>query len=311
MEIQQNAPLKGKTTMRIGGDAGWYVEVKTKKEVEAAAAFAIQKSIPLLVLGGGSNTIFEDGTINALVVRINAVSVTHNAEVQQYSNATIVVESGKNLPELIFELAEIGLDLSPLTGILGTVGGAIFGNAGQGPKGIWIDAYIESVTALVNGAWRTLTKEECHFRYRESWFKEQSSIFNLQSSISPIIWSATLNIPRGDSTEIKAEIERLLKKRIETQPHVKTAGSCFKALGETPAWKLIDEAGLRGKTIGGVCLSEKHCNFLINNGSATYRDTVDIVEAAKEVVESKAENPHARLEVEMRFIQSDGSVKEW
>lgn len=288
MELQENVSLKGKTTMRIGGSARYYAEITAKEDVEQAAAFAREKNIPLIVLGGGSNTIFADGTIDALVVRIAGTKTTINGDL-------VTVESGKNLPSLINELAKEGLDLSPLTGILGTVGGAVFGNAGQGPKGIWIDTFVESVTYFDAGAWKTASKEECEFRYRESWFKDQWP--------KPlIIWKTVLRVPKKPSAEIQAEVERLLKRRIETQPHVKTAGSCFKAVGETPAWQLIDAVGLRGTREGGVVISEKHANFLINEKDGTFSDAVKIVEKTKAAVKEP-------LHVEMRFIQTDGTLR--
>ncbi len=301
MDIQENVSLKGKTTMRIGGTAKYYGELETKDDVAKAVALAKEHSVPLILLGGGSNTIFADGEINALVARITADTVTIQKanEASEANAATVTIQSGKNLPQLINELAQQGLDLSPLTGILGTVGGAIFGNAGQGPKGIWIDEYIESVEVYTDGQWKILSKQDCNFHYRESLFKSQPLTPNPQP---PIIWSTTLRVPKKDPAEIKAEIERLLQKRIDTQPHVKTAGSCFKAVGDRPAWQLIDAAGLRDTTIGGVHISEKHANFLINDGNATFGDAVDVVQTIKEGI------PDA-LDVEMRFVNEDGSLE--
>lgn len=288
MDIQENVSLRGKTTMRIGGNAAFYAELKTKDDVGEAVLFAKEKNIPLIVLGGGSNTIFADGTINALVVRIAASKVTKN-------NNTVTVESAKNLPMLINELAKDGLDLSPLTGILGTVGGAAYGNAGQGPKGIWIDEYVLSVEVFVEGKWKTMTKEECDYRYRESWFKDSANL-------TPIIWSVTLRLPEKNSEEITTEIQNLLQQRLDTQPHIKTAGSCFKAVGGKPAWQLIDKARLRDTSSGGVHISEKHANFLINDGEASFKD-------ATKVVRTIEENIPEGLEVEMQFVKEDGTLE--
>src|SRR3989344_5715467 len=119
------------TTMKIGGSARYYAELKTKSDVEEAYKFAKEKNVPLILLGAGSNTIFADGTVEALIAKVAAEAVT-------IENTTITVEAGKYLAVLINELAEKDLDLSPLTGIPGTIGGAIFGNAGQGFGGMWI-----------------------------------------------------------------------------------------------------------------------------------------------------------------------------
>src|SRR3989338_4321745 len=224
MRIQEDVPLRSKTTMKIGGSARYYAELKTKSDVEEAYKFAKEKNVPLILLGAGSNTIFADGTVEALIAKVAAEAVT-------IENTTITVEAGKYLAVLINELAEKDLDLSPLTGIPGTIGGAIFGNAGQGVGGTWIGAVVESVEAFIGGEWQTFSKDGLHFDYRFSAFKEMGAT---------IIWSVTLEVPSRPAEEIKADIERLLQKRIETQPHVKTAGSCFLSLSkETPAWKVI------------------------------------------------------------------------
>lgn len=299
MTVQEHVALQGKTTMRIGGTARYFAEITSKEDVETAVQFAKEHSVPLIPLGGGSNTIFADGVINALIIRITASDTT-------ISDAHVTVQSGKNLPMLINELAKEGLDLSPLTGILGTIGGAVFGNAGQGPNGIWIDTYIESVEAFINGQWKTMSKEECKFSYRNSWFKHEQT--NKRTNLprrqageqTSIIWSVTLTIPQKPSNEIQNEINRLLAKRVETQPHRKTAGSCFKAVGTVPAWQLIDAAGLRKTKSGGISISEKHANFLINEGGGTFADAMHVIETIENGI------PEG-LEVEMRCIQEDGT----
>jgi UDP-N-acetylmuramate dehydrogenase len=285
MDLLEFVPLRPKTTMRIGGVARYFAELTMKEDLEEAVKIAEEKKLPMIPLGSGSNTIFSD-PINALIVQIK------HADMKIDGNA-VTVGAGKNLPMLINELAVKGYDLSGLTGIPGTVGGAIFGNAGQGPKGVWIDIFVESVT-IYDGEWRTLTQGECGFGYRESTFKHYAT--------PVLIWEVILKVPTGSSEKIKQQIEMLLKKRIETQPHMKTAGSCFKAVGSTPAWQLLDAAGLRGFSVGGIEISLKHANFLQNKGEGTYDDAVAVVEAAKKAVPDV-------LEVEMRFVEEDGGVR--
>jgi UDP-N-acetylmuramate dehydrogenase len=285
MKIQDFVPLGPKTTMKIGGKARWYAELKTKTDVEEAWAFAKEKNVPFVVLGGGANTVFADGTIDALIAKVAA-------DQNRIEGNTVTAEAGCILATLINACAEKNLDLSALTGIPGTVGGAIVGNAGQGPKGIWLNSFVVSVTAFVNGEWKILSKDACDFRYRESAFKMMKNV---------VVWETILHVPSRPSVEIKSEIELLLKKRFETQPHRLTAGSCFKAVDGTPAWQLIEAAGLRGFAVGGVKFSEKHANFLINENKGTFADLVALVKAAKEKV--------PRLNgIEMRLIGEDGSV---
>jgi len=272
--------------MRIGGTAQFFAEPTTREELEECTAFAREKGVPVLPLGGGSNTIFSDGEIRAFVLRIKASNTSAQGN-------TVTVGAGKHLAVLLNDLAKEGLNLSPLTGIPGSVGGAIVGNAGQGPQGVWIDTFTESVTIFADGEWKIMTKEECDFSYRESVFKHMFP--------SPIIWEVRLTVPSGNPEDITNEIERLLQKRIETQPHTKTAGSCFKAVGGTPAWQLIDAVGMRGAKIGGVSVSEKHANFLINEGNATFADTVALIEKTKQAIPNT-------LEVEMRLVQEDGTL---
>jgi UDP-N-acetylmuramate dehydrogenase len=290
MELRENEKVGSKTTMRVGGTSRYFAELKTTQDVEEAVRFATEKGMPLIPLGGGSNTVFCDDTLNALVVRIKADDMTVDGR-------AVTVKAGKILASLINELGEKGLDLSALTGIPGTVGGALFGNAGQGPKGVWLDSFVESVTAYIDGEWKTLSKEDCAFRYRESGFKDRAH----GAANPPIIWEATLNVPAGEPAAVKGNVEALLKKRFETQPHLRTAGSCFKAVGGTPAWQLIDAAGLRGLTIGGAQVAEKHANFLLNVGNATYADLKAVVGKVKTSISEP-------LSVEMRFIEPDGTL---
>lgn len=293
MELQELASVGGKTTMRIGGKARLFATMQTRGDVEEAVRIASEKHLPLILLGSGSNTVFNDGVTEALVARIGNTGV-------KVEGNTVTVGAGANLAMLVNDLAKQGLDLSPLTGIPGTVGGAIFGNAGQGPKGTWMDSYVVSVTAFMSDGWKTFSKEECGFGYRESAFKHWTKQMD-KWLIMPIIWEVVLKVPTNDPATIQAEVQRLLQVRIDTQPHIKTAGSCFKAVGGTPAWKLIDAAGLRGTQIGGVEIAEKHANFLLNKGEATYADAKAIVEKVKSTITEP-------LDVEMRFIEPDGSL---
>jgi UDP-N-acetylmuramate dehydrogenase len=288
MEILEHIPVGSKTTMRIGGTWRFYGDVKTQEDAEFAYRFAIQHSIPLIVLGGGSNTIFANEETEALVVRIKA------DDADWHEGGRVTARAGKILAVLVNEAAEKGFDLSALTGIPGTLGGAVFGNAGQGHGGIWLDRFVRKVTVFKAGEWHEYTPEECRFAYRESAFKHLAE--------PVIIWEAALEIPPGDPASIKAEIERLIKKRIETQPHLKTAGSCFKSLPDgTPVWKLIEAAGLRGLTVGGIQVSEKHANFLLNIGNGTFDDALEITKRIKEKVPQIAG-------VEMRFYDKNGQI---
>lgn len=287
MEIQPLVSVGNKTTMKIGGQARAYGEIATKEDVEQAVAYATEHNLPLIMLGGGSNTVFADGVVEALVCRIK------NSDTTVEGN-TVTANAGVTLGSLINELAEKDLDLSALTGIPGTIGGAVIGNAGQGFGGTWIDTYIRSVTVFMEGRWQTLSPIACRFRYRESGFKE------IEGPL--VVWEATLEVPSRPGAEVKATVEQLLQKRIETQPHLKTAGSVFKSMPDgTPTWKLIDAAGLRGTKIGDLEISTKHCNFFTNAGKATFDDVLKMTALIREKV--------PRIEgIEMRLYGNDGKI---
>jgi UDP-N-acetylmuramate dehydrogenase len=287
MDIREHEPLGPKTTMRIGGTARFYGEVQTEEDVEFAYHFAAQHSMPLIVLGGGSNTVFANEEINAVVIRIK------NDDTRWDGNR-VTVHTGKFLATLVIEAAQKGLDLSSLTGIPGSVGGALFGNAGQGHGGIWLNTFVREVRSFSDGQWHASTPDQCGFSYRESGFKHRGS--------PVILWEATLELPSGEPAAIQAEIERLLKRRIETQPHLKTAGSCFKSLPDgTPAWKLIEAAGLRGLTVGGIQVAEKHANFLLNIGGGTFENILEITQKIRETVPQIAA-------IEMRLYSKNGAI---
>jgi len=140
-----------------------------------------------------------------------------------------------------------------------------------------------------------MKRDQCAFGYRDSIFKKMPGA---------IIWEAVFTPPKKDPAEIEAEIKKLLQHRKDAQFFGRTAGSCFKGLTDgTPAWKLIDAAGLRGFKSGGIQISEKHANFLFNfENKGTYADAVSVVET----VQSKV----PQLEgVEMRFVEADGTVR--
>ncbi|MDD5041131.1 MAG: FAD-binding protein [Candidatus Peribacteraceae bacterium] len=285
MQIQELVPLGPRTTMRIGGNARYYADLQTQHDAEEAWQFAQSKGIPMIALGAGSNTIFADGSIEALVVHVTAAAI-------DVSGNTVRADAGASLATVVTTLARRGLDLSVLTGIPGTVGGAIFGNAGQGPQGMWIDHFVQTVVVFIEGEWKTLSRAECAFGYRESIFKTWKN---------PLLWKVTLSVPSRAAGDIERDINAFLKKRSVSQPLTRTAGSCFKALPDgTPAWKVIEAANLKGSTAGDLQVSPKHANFLINTGNGTFAD-------ARTLVDTIRERTQTPLELEMRFIGESGS----
>ncbi len=285
MAIQKLVNIGAKTSMKIGGLARYFAEISTKENVEEAQRFAKEKNVPLIVLGAGCNTVFADGTIDALVIQVKASEIF-------FMDDQVTASSGIALASLITACADHDLDLSALTGIPGTLGGAIVGNAGQGPQGTWINSFVVSVSAFVDGAWKYFEPEECDFGYRESVFKTLPQA---------IVWTVTLRLPSKPKAKILNDIQELMKKRVASQPHRSTAGSCFKAVEGTPAWKLIDAAGLRGLAVGGIQISEKHANFLINADHGTFSDLLSLIKTVRNKVP-------ALDGIEMRLYGEDGRI---
>ena len=280
MLIQNLIPLGSKTTMRIGGKARYYADILTRKDVEEAWRFASAATtpgsslpsaslpgIPLIVLGGGSNTVFADGVVNALVVRLKNDGMTVDGNI-------INVGAGKILASLINDLAKHSLDLSTLTGIPGTIGGAVIMNAGC--HGATISDVVEEVCTLMpNGEMRTRHSAECAFGVRHSVFQHESEL----------ILSARLALAPGAVRTIRERMQRHITERRARQPlQYANCGSVFRNPPKDVAWKLIAEAGLRGLWCGGAQVSEKHTNFIVNRNGATAADIVALVDIVQREV---------------------------
>ncbi|PIP28092.1 MAG: UDP-N-acetylenolpyruvoylglucosamine reductase [Candidatus Moranbacteria bacterium CG23_combo_of_CG06-09_8_20_14_all_35_22] len=292
LKIQKNISLAPLTTFKIGGLAKHFVEVSSENEILEALDFAKENNLEIFVLGGGSNILVSDDGFNGLVIRmLNTSCIIHNTSIE--------CGSGVLLSQIVKESAKNGLSgLEWASGIPGTVGGAIRGNAGI-PLGCMADniecvKILESQKSKVksqnyNLKIKTLKKEECKFGYRSSIFKENKDF---------IIISAVLKLEKGDQEEISKKIKELIENRLKVvhpNPKEPSSGSFFKnpkvdnlelianfekdtgqkAIdGKIPAGWLIDEVGLRGKKIGGAQVSEKHANFVVNIGNAKAQDIV-------------------------------------
>ena len=283
INIQKNIPLAPLTTFKIGGPAKHFVEVSSEDEILEALNYAKENNLEIFVLGGGSNILVSDDGFDGLVIRMLNTSYTIH-------DTSIECGSGVALSQIVKESARHGLSgMEWASGIPGTVGGAIRGNAGI-PLGCMADN-IESVKVLEikNREYKTLKNSECGFSYRNSIFKENKDL---------IIISAILKLENGDQDEISKKTKELIENRLKVvhpNPKEPSSGSFFKnpkvdnpelianfekdtgqkAIdGKIPAGWLIDEVGLRGKKIGGAQVSEKHANFVVNIGNAKAQDIV-------------------------------------
>jgi UDP-N-acetylmuramate dehydrogenase len=275
VEIQTQIDLAPLSWMKVGGPADYYAEVKTAEELKEAFAFANEKDLPLLYIGQGSNMVIPDEGIRGLVIRLmnDAVSID-----QEYSkdHALVETEAGKILSRLIRDCRQSSLNgLDNFVGIPGTVGAAVRGNIGI-PEEEFGDI-IKEVTIFDGKEFKTLPAEECDFRYRGSLVKDEYWL----------VWSVQLLVRKGDPPHK----DEWLLQRVAKQPKGHSCGSFFKNPDpnkELYAGKLVDECGLKGKKIGGAFVSEKHGNFLMNDGTGTAAEILQLArEVRKKVKEEK------------------------
>lgn len=284
--FQYNIPLKKYNTFKVGGPADYFCEVKEKQELKRAIDFSNSKQLPCFILGGGSNLLINDNGFKGLVIKLN------NSDCK-VKDDRIFAQAGVSLTELVELSAVKGLSgLEWAAGIPGTLGGAIRGNAGA--FGSCMSDFLEIVeVADENFSFHSLHKKDCRFSYRDSLFKHNSQI----------IFSAILNLKKSDEDLIRQKIEQNLNHRKERQPlNYPSAGSFFKNFPEKPAGQIIEEAGLKGKQIGGAMVSEKHGNFIINFNGATASNIKELAELIKSEVKEKT---GYQLEEEIRYLGFD------
>jgi len=317
MNLQEHIPLSNYSTFRIGGNAQYFIKVKTKQELKEATEFAKEKNIPILLLGGGSNIIFPDTELKKVVIKIeNTERETGNWKLETRdknlnSHEFFTVGAGLSNIELYRYAKNLGYDFSPLYTVPGTIGGALSGNAGV-PDGEIKDFLVEAEVFHISpfnklipdsdrgeglgdfGEFQTKPADFFKLSYRHSIFHEKPE---LREKI--IIWNITLKLPKEDPKIIEKKAKDFLAIRKKRQPWGKTGGSFFKNPTEGAAGYFLEQAGLKGKKIGGAFFSEKHANFLMNDGTATQKDVLELRDFAQKIVKEKF---GVKLETEVRII---------
>jgi UDP-N-acetylmuramate dehydrogenase len=293
----ENVPLSAMSSFGIGGPADLFFEARTEDELTAAVALAVEEKYPFYVIGGGNNLLFDDAGYRGIVIR-------NRLEGLERGEGRLTVLSGTGLPCVLREALDASLaGLEFLAGIPGTLGGAIYGNAGA--YGWNISDVLETATVLRrHGRRETLAKEALGFGYRDSALKTAAG--------AGIVLSAVLLCSPGDSRGSEAKIREILEKRRTKHPPLGTAcaGSYFKnscsATGmRIAAGQLLEQAGARGLAVGDAAVYDKHCNFIINKGNASSKDVLALAEELKERV-SKAFG--VRLEEEVIYLRADASM---
>ena len=272
-------PLSDLTWLRVGGPADWLFQPADAEDLSAFLK-ALPMDVPIFPMGVGSNLIVRDGGIRGVVIRLgrgfNGIEV---------DGETVIAGTAALDAHVARKAADAGLDLTFLRTIPGAIGGAVRMNAGC--YGSYVADHLIDVKALTRqGEFVTLSPEDLHLAYRSSQIPE-----------GMVLLSARFHAEKAEPEALIARMEAQLQKRDETQPvKDRSAGSTFRnpagfsSTGraddthELKAWKLIDDAGLRGARIGGAQMSEKHSNFMINAGGATAADLENLGELVRKRV---------------------------
>lgn len=284
IEIKQDEPLMHYTYTHTGGPADWLAFPKNVEEVQTLVAYANDHQLPLTVLGNASNLIVRDGGIEGLTLiltRMNKISVTGNRVTAQAGAAYIETTIAARDHSLT------GLEFA--AGIPGSIGGAIFMNAGA--YGGETKEVVESATVLLpDGTVKRLTNEELDFGYRHSSVQDNHGV----------VLDATFSLQPGDHDEIAAKMDELNARRAAKQPlDLPSCGSVFKRPTGYFAGKLIHDAGLQGYTAGGAQVSTKHAGFIVNIDHGTASDYVAVIHHVQQTVKEKF---GVSLQTEVRII---------
>ena len=267
-EVIENASLENYNAYGIKTTTQYLVKPDSLGHLKSLISYLKENNISYCILGGGSNVIFPDNIFNGVIISLESLN---NIKI---NDNIIEVEAGINLGIFVNTCINNSLGgLEYLALIPGTLGGALYGNAGVGTSSIY--DYLETITILKDDEFITLEKKDIHYSYRHTEFKNSNVI----------IVSATFKLYKDDILKLKEIVKENRIKRINSQPlEYKNAGSVFKNPEGDYAGRLIESLGLKGYTIGGAQISEKHANFIINIGSATGKDIRNLIKYIKEKV---------------------------
>lgn len=283
--VRLHEPMKKHTTFGIGGPADYYLCPHSTEELQKILQICRENKLEFFILGNGSNLLVSDKGYRGVVIQL----WKNFSDIETEDN-TITVKAGALLSKVAAEALEESLTgMEFASGIPGTMGGAVMMNAGA--YGGEMKDIIREVTVLTReGELLTLSKEEMNFGYRTSVVKEKGYV----------VISAELQLRKGDREEIRKVMDELKERRVTKQPlDMPSAGSTFKRPEGYFAGKLIMDAGLRGFSVGGAQISEKHCGFVVNKGDATAADVLGLIGEVQKRVQEKF---GVALEPEVKFL---------
>jgi UDP-N-acetylmuramate dehydrogenase len=280
--IARHAPLAPLTTLKVGGLADWLVDIRTVEELTRVLAIAKDAGVPVTVLGGGSNVLIGDGGIRGLVIRLRLVGIA------RVSPDSVRAEAGVTVNGLVrWTIGQGVAGLEAWAGTPGTVGGAIYGNAHYAARNIG-DLVRRAMLLESGGGEVVASREELAFAYDTSRLKQTREI---------LVW-AEFAVAPGVPEALRRTARASLAFRKRTQPlETPSAGCIFQnpdpARDRVPegiaasAGALIDRAGLKGAAKGGARISPAHANFFVNEGHATARDMLALIDRARETVRDR------------------------
>ena len=286
LELREHEPMARHTTFRIGGPVRLMALPRSEGEVLACLREAERAQVRLVVLGNGSNLLAADGEIPCFAVLLTGLDA-----LERTGEREIWAGAGVSLARLASFAAQEGLaGLEFAHGIPGTLGGGVLMNAGA-YGGEMVQVVKEVAAAGRNGGVETVPAEQCGFSYRRSAFSDGERV----------ILGAKFHLEPDDPAAIRGRMDDLARRRKEKQPlEYPSAGSMFKRPAGHFAAALIEQCGLKGLTVGGAQVSEKHAGFVINRGGATCADVLALVDQVKERV---LQQTGVELEMEVRVLR--------
>lgn len=304
-KILYNEPMKKYTTFKVGGPAECLIKISSKEDLKEILKFANENNIQITVLGNGSNVLVQDKGIKGitLIIKIEKIEIENQAENSNNNKGKTKEENSENNNAKVKiklgageKIAKVGIKFSKegltgfeeISGIPGTIGGAVRMNAGAHDREM--KDVIKTVKCLdYQGNEKTFTNEEMNFGYRTSILKTEKYI----------AIEVEIELDKGNSKEIKEKMDMYKEKRKNSQPlEYPSAGSTFKRGEDFITAKLIDEAGLKGTKVGDAEVSTKHGGFIINKGNATASDILELVQIIKNKIYEKYQKK-IELEVEV------------
>ena len=285
VRVEREVPMQKHTSFRIGGPARRMAFPETKEQLIRTAELALACGIKPFVVGKGTNLLICDEGLDTLVIKTENMNT-----IRQLDEVTLEADAGISLARFAVFAQQLGLSgLEFAHGIPGSLGGAVYMNAGA--YGGEMKHVLVEITALCDDGVRTLTVDEADLSYRHSWFADSGAV----------VLSAAVRLEKDDPAAIRERMDDLMARRKKTQPlEYPSAGSTFKRPVGNFAGTLIEQTGLKGLTVGGAQVSEKHAGFIINVGGATAADVMELVARVQQRVFDAS---GVMLEPEVRIIR--------